>query len=977
MKKERVMTTPLLTSIRSAKILFKTTAYSMMFCYMFVFYSPTVWAIQYAEEKGAFEIEQRQVTEELTELLSQMKHTTSKMVNNFKQAKDTETAKNSREQLLEQYEEYQNLSLEVSEHLSKEKAKFSSLKLSTQAKKQQEEKFKHYDQSLASLDQNLKSVIYAHPKTIVAASTSLNNQLTELLKQPEYHAFDSETMPFGPLANIARKPKTSKSELIKAIGLTRKPIEQLTVHELALVQSNQPTEADLAESIDVQFTDEIKAKATELNNDPVAIYNYVYNNIEFIPSYGSIQGGAYTLLSGRGNATDQSSLLIALLRAANISSRYVYGTVYLPIEEVKNWVGGVEFAESAQNLLGQGGIPHTMITDAAGENMTHVMFEHTWVEAYGQFEGMAEQDWKAMDPSFKQYEYKEAIDIQKAVPFDAQSFSDTLTNAGTINEAEGWVQGIDQVYIQEQMAAYQQQLEDYISTQHPDATVEDVIGAKNIIQRADAVALPNALPYMHIEIQTQFAELPDNMRHKFKFELDDVLSVTKSTAELAGRSMALSFSPASEEDETALDGFLPSTVDELVDAIPAGLMNMKAEFILDGTVHTSYGEFPFGNKLTTRKGFWTPRFGWETTENPVIVGEYQAIGMDLHGLARDTYRNIQKALETSKNKLESDDLASLTKHDITGGILRTGVMGYLGITRIQSAFLAASQDIVYYREPSYGTLSTKFQVDYWLGQPQQVKVSGILLDMDSMKSSAESKINCWDGWNDFNQLSGSLLSASEHGILEQMFSTDNEKPKGVSAVKVIAIAASEGQRIYTIKQNNIDTALPDLTIEPNIKAEIQMAVQLGKVVTISQHNITLNGWTGSGYTIIDPETGAGAYRISGGADGGLITDHGNDFASFGSFVAAMMMLGLAAGPFAGTLIAVALIPLIIIYTGLAISLATGNNTWFIQSINFATIALAAIFSAFAVATKVVATIFGAIISAIGWLFSWWAGEVLD
>jgi len=38
-------------------------------------------------------------------------------------------------------------------------------------------------------------------------------------------------------------------------------------------------------------------------------------------------------------------------------------------------------------------------------------------------------------------------------------------------------------------------------------------------------------------------------------------------------------------------------------------------------------------------------------------------------------------------------------------------------------------------------------------------------------------------------------------------------------------------------------------------------------VTVSKTNITYNGWTGVGYIIIDPLTGAGAYMISGGMSG--------------------------------------------------------------------------------------------------------------
>jgi len=50
----------------------------------------------------------------------------------------------------------------------------------------------------------------------------------------------------------------------------------------AIVQTiPPPTAADLTSTIEVQFTPAILAKAAELNHNPVQIYNWVYNNIEY------------------------------------------------------------------------------------------------------------------------------------------------------------------------------------------------------------------------------------------------------------------------------------------------------------------------------------------------------------------------------------------------------------------------------------------------------------------------------------------------------------------------------------------------------------------------------------------------------------------------------------------------------------------------------------------------------------------------
>ena len=51
-----------------------------------------------------------------------------------------------------------------------------------------------------------------------------------------------------------------------------------------------------------------------------AVYEFVANDIEFQPYYGSLKGAVATLESRSGNATDQASLLIALLRAIEVQT---------------------------------------------------------------------------------------------------------------------------------------------------------------------------------------------------------------------------------------------------------------------------------------------------------------------------------------------------------------------------------------------------------------------------------------------------------------------------------------------------------------------------------------------------------------------------------------------------------------------------------------------------------------------------------
>ena len=94
--------------------------------------------------------------------------------------------------------------------------------------------------------------------------------------------------------------------------------------------------------------------------------------------------------------------------------------------------------------------------------------------------------------------------------------------------------------------------------------------------------------------------------------------------------------------------------------------------------------------------------------------------------------------------------------------------------------------------------------------------------------------------------------------------------EGVSAVKAIQIAQQQGQTVYTITQENYSQIIPKLSLSANVMTDIRDNVAVGRTVTVHEKTINYKGWKGSGYIIIDPTTGAGAYLINGGANGAII-----------------------------------------------------------------------------------------------------------
>jgi hypothetical protein len=518
-----------------------------------------------------------------------------------------------------------------------------------------------------------------------------------------------------------------------------------------------------------------------------------------------------------------------------------------------------------------------------------IKLEHVWVEAWvdmvpsraaRHIEG---DNWAMLDASFKQYEYSEGMAIQEGVPFDAQAFAEELRQSATVNEAEGWVQGVDQALVQQRLNEYQDQIEAFVNGQDPEATVADVLGAKAIVQRTSTM-LGSHLPYEHLATTDSFAELPQSLRWKFQYQLQDqwggqVLTFTDSLPRLAGKKLALSFKPATQADEDLIASYLPtppadgSSIDpaELPKSLPGYLIHLVPEWTVGGTVVArGSASSTMGGELKSARGLWRPGEGWRLRDKVVTAGQYQAMGLDPVGIGRERLAELRTELEATKLKLEAQDLPRLTKHDLTGDIMQTGVLVYLAMTHWQDRLAGQAAGVVTERLPSYGAFETTLQPEYWFGLPRNVRFPGLTMDIDSLHQMAVDKANGAEGFRTFVRSSGSHSSALEHAVPEHLFSTKAAPLHGISAAKALTLAAAEGQRIYTLTQANM-AQLGNILIDQAARAEIQNALHAGKEVTVHAAPLSYYGWQGSGYTVIDPETGAGAWKISGGANGGYLT----------------------------------------------------------------------------------------------------------
>ena len=708
-------------------------------------------------------------------------------------------------------------------------------------------------------------------------------------------AFDPHRLPFRTPDGTVRAPKetphddeTALTPPQPGIGASIAPPGRLAAAPVAALPAT-PTPDELAPTEDVQLTDEIRALAASLAHHPVQIYHWVHDQIEFMPTYGSIQGAHMALQTKRGNAFDTASLLIALLRAANIPARYVYGTVQIPMDQVMNWVGGVTVPEAALQVLGQGGIPSTGMVQ--GSVLTAVRLEHVWVEAWVDFfpsqgaKHVQGDTWVPLDASFKQYKYTPGMDLQGQVPFDAQGFVTQVTDSTQGNLAEGWIRILDPTGIQNALTAIQAQVHTYVTAQKPHATFGDVLGTTQIIP-ARRLVLAAGLPYQLVVRGLTVRLLPDHLRHKFRVTLyasaldrvseSPVLYLEQSLPALAGKKLTLSFAPASQADADLLASFLPRPPADgrplepsaFPASLPGYLIRLVAELRVDGQVVARGGRFTMGQVLVSTAGLYDPGRGWHDLENtPPIAGEYRAWAINAAGIAATQLEALHTQLAATQATLAAGHIAALRADDLTGDLLYSTMLSYFAANEVFTRLSAQAAGMVTSLKPSFGSFVAKVQPHFLFGIPRTVTFPGLELDITRLESLVVSAVNNRAAQVAYVRQSGLRQSAYEHLIPERLFTDAQHPGAAVSAVKALGLVEAQGQRLYSLTPDTLAHALPQLSLPPDVTGEIQEAVATGKIAVVSQREVTVGPWTGVGYIMLDPETGAGAYQISGGANG--------------------------------------------------------------------------------------------------------------
>jgi RHS repeat-associated protein len=559
--------------------------------------------------------------------------------------------------------------------------------------------------------------------------------------------------------------------------------------------------------------------ARALRNDPDLIYEYVRNNIEYVPMWGSSKGAMGALLDNQGTAFDQAALMIALLRQSGYTATFVKGRINLSATQVRDWLGvPTTNICGVLNLLANAQIPYTeAYATASGTcpGLSKVKVDHVWVKVNigGTF--------YYFDPSFKAHTIKSGVNLTTATGYNASSFMSSATTGSTITT--DYAQGINRTNVRNSLTSYATNLANYLKTNLPSATLDDVIGGMTIVPHTGAALRQATLPYQDTAVAlTEWTDVPDNYKPTLRIQHAGIDATFTSDA-VYGKRLTITYN-AANQPVLSLDGTAIATGT----AVAAGSNNLINFTVVHGAYASRHADQAFTQQIKAGGTF-------------VISNGWGPAGRGTQELHRN---RLQQALASGAAATSEAALGSSLS------VLSATWLGQVNHATYISDRVARTSTLYHHQVGIAGYNNASY-----------VDLPGNLISVVSQEANTSKEAAVF-----FN-------SAMHASVFESTAVQQTTGTPAVSTVKLIDQAVANGLRIYDGKAANFASAVqPNLvgcaSLIPSLQADINAGYRL---ILPARCDLQEGTWKGAGYfTVLANGTnyGMGA-MISGGLLGGF------------------------------------------------------------------------------------------------------------
>lgn len=590
-----------------------------------------------------------------------------------------------------------------------------------------------------------------------------------------------------------------------------------------VLNSNEKTETKMTEEM-ADLADHLKT--------PLAVYEYLYNNLNTEYYIGSRKGAIGAYEQKGGNDADCSSLLIAMLRYLGYDADYITGTVEVTAEQLMG-LTATDSAENAEKVFMLLGRP---LTRSNGK----YIFDRTWVKAL--IDGKEYQ----LNVNFKKFNPASGISGE----IKAQNFALDYKDYTSLSDAE--------VLFNE----YKEQL-----------SLTDVnISGRKLVNRK-ITKLPLNLPYVCANI----SEETHNIYESTVVTTDSIMigfggtgySITAPRAYISP--ISIEYVPSS---------YFYDLYDGIVDK-PASIYasnndyitaNQKAIvpalYIDNKKVYEWNSRVSIGDKqqmvIVTNTSGQERRY---TESRELIVGSIVSIVVDTQVISPQTlltaYENYKKIKDTinENNFFESSYCDSYL--NLIGNT-------YFAQLDIQNTIYSSAYDVYKERELSFGLFNY---------EPNVVTKSVMgYITSTTLKKQGHFGLDILGVYNQVLSLSGndndvkSYLFASGYvsSYLESQTLQQFTGVKSVSTAEVFRQCNENGIDLKMVSSENKEI-IETLQISTEDKAEITQKVNEGYLVIVPEKNITINQWTGTAYIVQSRDGTQNTFIITGDKNGGYST----------------------------------------------------------------------------------------------------------
>ena len=445
--------------------------------------------------------------------------------------------------------------------------------------------------------------------------------------------------------------------------------------------------------------------------------------------------------------------------------------------------------------------------------------------------------WVDLDTGIKAYETVDNI-------------YDVMGEQGFAEEAEALTKTGDTGAIEDMMEQWEETLQSQ--------DLSETYARKRIIKQEEVSYLPLSLQYTVEKESKTFAQVDNSEKDRVSFEVNGDVLAGFTASELQGKNILLSFQPASASDQAIYDSY-GSIFD-----VPAYAVYMKPVLLVDNEVAAegdSYLESTLGTKGSFTINLTSGGRNTSVT-NDVTTGSMYAVTLDSQNI---TAEELQSVYDEAAALRDSVTEANVYSEEYLGKLLILAGKLYFARVDIADTLAADMYNVAVTRSLSEGITGYEVRTSSMYGRITSLSEGNLYIDIDTDSHGVVSLNGEEDAVKEYMSSTGMASSLYESAVWEELTGY-----KSVSTISVLAKAQEENIDILLISSINLDTEIEKLNTDEATKQSVINAVNSGMVVTIPAEDITMGEWTGTGYIVTNPATGAGEYIISGGLNGGAL-----------------------------------------------------------------------------------------------------------